>query len=61
MEPMTNEEIVKELRERIADLEQYVLADDSDSEYFQGVQEGYSIAVGMITGEFPETTILPAH
>lgn len=58
---MTNEEIIKELKERIADLVPYIEADDGDSEYFQGVQEGYILSLAMLTGEVVEGTILPAY
>ena len=61
MEKMSVEEVVFELKERIEDLRHYVAADDSDSEYFQGVQEGYIIAVAMLTGETINGTVLPAH
>ena len=58
---MTNEEIIKELKERIADLVPYIEFDDGDSEYFQGVQEGYILSLAMLTGEVVEGTILPAY
>jgi F0F1-type ATP synthase assembly protein I len=61
MDKMTNEEIIKELKERIADLVPYIEADDGDSEYFQGVQEGYILSLAMLTGEVVEGTILPAY
>lgn len=56
---MTTEEVIKELKERIEDLRPYIEANDSDSEYFQGVQEGYILSVQMLTGELIEGTILP--
>ncbi|CAB4242312.1 hypothetical protein UFOVP222_4 [uncultured Caudovirales phage] len=58
---MTNDEIVLELKERISDLAPYIEADDGDSEYFQGVQEGYILSLAMLTGEVVEGTILPAY
>jgi hypothetical protein len=59
MEQMTVDEVVTELKQRIEDLRQPILDNDSDSEYFQGVQEGYILAVAMLTGEMIEGTILP--
>ena len=56
---MTNEEIATELKERIEDLRPYIEENDSDSEYFQGVQEGYILSLAMLTGEVVEGTILP--
>lgn len=61
MDKMTNDEIVLELKERISDLAPYIEADDGDSEYFQGVQEGYILSLAMLTGEVVEGTILPAY
>lgn len=58
---MTIDEVIKELKERIADLVPYIEADDGDSEYFQGVQEGYILSLAMLTGEVVEGTILPAY
>jgi hypothetical protein len=59
MEPMPVDEVVLQLKERIEDLRPYIQENDSDSEYFQGVQEGYILAVLMLTGEVVEGTILP--
>jgi len=56
---MTNEEIATELKARIEDLRPYIEENDSDSEYFQGVQEGYILSLAMLTGEVVEGTILP--
>lgn len=61
MEKMPVDEVVLQLKERIEDLRTYIEANDSDSEYFQGVQEGYILAVVMLTGELIEGTILPAQ
>jgi hypothetical protein len=59
MEKMSVDEVVLELKERIEDLRPYIAEVDDDSEYFQGVQEGYILAVAMLTGEMIEGTILP--
>jgi hypothetical protein len=59
MEIMTNEEIIVELKTRIEELRPHIEENDSNSEYFAGVQEGYCIVVGMLSGEFPDTTPLP--
>ena len=59
MEQMTVDEVVTELKQRIEDLRQPILDNDSDSEYFQGVQEGYILSVLMLTGKLIEGTILP--
>ena len=59
MEQMSVDEVVAELKQRIEDLRQPILDNDSDSEYFQGVQEGYILSVAMLTGELIEGTILP--
>jgi hypothetical protein len=56
---MSVDEVVLQLKERIEDLRPYIEENDSDSEYFQGVQEGYILAVAMLTGEMIEGTILP--
>jgi hypothetical protein len=56
---MTIEEIATELKARIEDLRPYIDENDSDSEYFQGVQEGYILSLAMLTGEIVEGTILP--
>ena len=59
MEKMTVEEVVLELKQRIEDLRDYIEEGDSDSEYFSGVQEGYILAVAMLTGEIIEGTEVP--
>ena len=59
MEILPNEEIIEQLRIRIEDLRPHIEENDSDSEYFQGVQEGYILCLAMLTGEFVEGTILP--
>ena len=61
MEALTFDEVVSQLKERIEDLRSYIEANDSDSEYFQGVQEGYILSLAMLTGEMIEGTILPAE
>ena len=58
---MTVEEVISELKERISDLVPYIEADDGDSEYFQGVQEGYILSIAMLTCEVVEGTIRPAY
>ncbi len=59
MEKMPVDEVVLELKARIEDLRPYIEEHDDDSEYFQGVQEGYILAVAMLTGELIQGTILP--
>ena len=60
MEALPFDEVVRELKERIEDLRPYIQENDSDSEYFHGVQEGYILALAMLTGEIVEGEILPA-
>lgn len=60
MKALPFDEVVRELKERIEDLRPYIQQNDSDSEYFQGVQEGYILALAMLTGTMVEGEILPA-
>lgn len=53
------ENLTQWLQSNIEDLEEYVLANDSDSEYFAGVQSGYASVYAYLTGESLETTELP--
>jgi len=47
----TVEELIAFCKENIAELDSYVLDNDSDSEYFSGVQSGYAQVVMFMTGE----------
>jgi hypothetical protein len=46
----TIDELLAFCKENIADLDEYVLANDSDSEYFSGVQSAYAQVVMFMTG-----------
>jgi hypothetical protein len=47
----TVEELIAFCKENIAELDSYVLDNDSDSEYFSGVQSAYAQVVMFMTGE----------
>ena len=47
----TVEELIAFCKENIAELDDYVLVNDSDSEYFSGVQSAYAQVVMFMTGE----------
>lgn len=47
----TIEEILTFCRENVKDLDDFVLANDSDSEYFSGCQAAYAQVVMFISGE----------
>jgi hypothetical protein len=47
----TTEEVVAFCKENIRDLDEYVLANDSDSEYFSGVQSAYAAVIMFMTDE----------
>jgi hypothetical protein len=47
----TTDELIAFCKENIAELDEYVLNVDSDSEYFSGVQSAYSQVIMFMTGE----------
>ena len=53
------ENLTQWLQSKVEDLEEYVLANDSDSDYASGLQEAYANVYAYITGESLETTELP--
>ena len=53
------ENVAQWLESKVQDLVEPILANDSDSEFFSGMQEAYSSVYMYITGEYLATTELP--
>jgi hypothetical protein len=55
----TIDELIAFCKENIAELDSYVLDNDSDSEYFSGVQSAYAQVILFLTGEEIEVPQIP--